>query len=110
MVEDVIDPLVDRASRGERIDHDSGLGPGAFGAAELVVWAVVPIALQAVMNLVARFGGNWVDELRTRRSQGLLGDEYELALTTAEAKVLVRVPASHAHAVPDSCARSTRQS
>lgn len=101
VVEDVIDPLVDRASRGERIDHDSGLGPGAFGAAELVVWAVVPIALQAVMNLVARFGGNWVDELRTRRSQGLLGDEYELALTTAEAKVLVRVPASHAHAVPD---------
>lgn len=104
LVEELIDPLVDRAIRGERIDPGAGDVPGGFGGADLVVWAVVPIVLHAISRLFATLGDDWIHELRERRAEGRLpepGSSFAISLEEAEVVVQVSGLRDHRHRLPE---------
>lgn len=92
LVQELIDPLVGRAIRGDRIDPGAEDGPGGFGGADLVVWAVVPLVLHAMSHLLSSLGEDWIRELRARRAEGRLsGHGSFFAISLEEAEVVVRV-------------------
>lgn len=80
IAEALLDPLLERAARGQPLEPAGRTARGGFGAAELAVFALVPLVVHAVARLVRELGRSWPQE-----TSGL-----RLEISVPEAKAVLR--------------------
>ncbi|MFP3939283.1 MAG: CHAT domain-containing protein [Thermoanaerobaculia bacterium] len=88
--EALLEPLIDRAARGEAVEPGAGTLRGGFGGTELAVLALVPLTLHAVAHLVRTLGEEWPAEVLKRSEEADEEDGTLFALSLEDAEVVVR--------------------